>query len=344
MLKFHKPYCCLTLYISILVLFAIRSEIQCAPSEVVLDSFDDQIARDINTRHSRIKRDIIVYPSHDYDLETVNTKTLTESDIDYCTQDDMSMPFLNDDGEMECHPLLTQGPCKENQWFTLNEDQNAICRERDCSKENQDGHILFRGKCVSPGHTEGCPPGMEVQYNPFGYGECGCRDDFLPFQKPWQDSADACYQEYTCGPCQPGQQLRQTNEPGDLINLKCMDTGCPKMNEIKWADGNCYKVLSQCPLNSTSYAEFSKETRTVACQPEDSIRGVLTFAIGCNTGYKLNKQGLCQKVTKQRPKRNTPSRFPRGNARDINTYLRLRRRRRAKKEDQNQEQNQDVNQ
>jgi hypothetical protein len=92
--------------------------------------------------------------------------------LDFCTDHDQ-MPFYDQNyGEFLCYPLLEQGPCKDGEWYILNENllqPVATCAKRPCNGSTELIPYID-GTCEVLYYGAKCPPGMELLPTPFGKG------------------------------------------------------------------------------------------------------------------------------------------------------------------------------
>jgi hypothetical protein len=122
------------------------------------------------------------------------------------------MPYFNQTLNVyQCYPLLTQGPCEQNEWFVLEETQpnKTICLEKPCLSESNSQdlgdriissnsedvsidykeleedlsfyEVLFNGECKSKDDYKACPSGQELLTNAFGIGKCGFQNNIHDF-------------------------------------------------------------------------------------------------------------------------------------------------------------------
>jgi len=226
-------------------------------------------------------------------------------DIQRClNEEDYSMPFFDPKTrEFPCYKLLTQGPCNEDQIFVLDEEirfsnnkelPTTKCIDRECypipvPKENSTGNryqetVMFNGKCTNVSSSAECEgDNMVVLVNPFGKGECGCKDRFIEWNsKDGIDFSDEtkCYQEYVQGPCDFGYQLvskediqlsvsvnnriletpvwfslddNQVSREGDAKNdfgSMCIPSDCDNEDDVRLKSGKCIKPV-KCQRNET---------------------------------------------------------------------------------------------
>ena len=106
-------------------------------------------------------------------------RRIYEEALEKCTQEDGGdlMPFYNaTQGRYLCYKLLTQGPCEDKQWVTL--DQQLVkfglyfarCFDKKCQNEEL-VETRASQECRAIYGVKNCPPGMHLLVNPFGQGE-----------------------------------------------------------------------------------------------------------------------------------------------------------------------------
>merc|ERR1712038_358245 len=219
-------------------------------------------------------------------------------------------------GKFQCYQLLTQGPCDEGEWFVLDEEvrfpkkdgkaealPTAICKLKECDSveiERINGtiwnitQVMFNGKCTPVTSSEECDGDHKVVLvNPFGEGECGCKDSFTEWNSEGEvefSNEAKCHQEYLQGPCDSGHQLipkedvkitievnhrkletslwfasdpckfiLRENAENDFGSM-CVPSDCKETGQIRSKHGECI-IPEVCLINQTliTSAEFTKK-------------------------------------------------------------------------------------
>lgn len=217
------------------------------------------------------------------------------NDVRKCLNEDYSMPFFDFlTQQWVCHKLLTQGPCESDEWFVLSHNVSntnrdlpqATCMARECPSipvpednfVNFQERVMFNGVCTNVTSSKECKDmNMLVLINPFGEGECSCKDGYIegpPKGKPSVSEEKKCYQKYLQGPCQPGYQLvpkedvelqvtvnkRPLEKPvyfdtrptqitfddddRDFLGSICIPSDCEKEGFVRLKNGKCLKPKS----------------------------------------------------------------------------------------------------
>lgn len=253
-------------------------------------------------------------------------------DIRRClNEEEYSMPFFDPQtNEFPCHKLLTQGPCNEDQLFVLDEEirfsnnkelPTTKCIDRECYPKPEYKNnstellgwretVMFNGNCTEVRSSAECEgDNMVVLVNPFGKGECGCKDKFIEWNpKDDVDFSDdrKCYQAYLQGPCDLGYQLipkedielsvkvnnrtletpvwfslddnqvtRKGNSQNDFGSM-CIPSDCAKEGYVRLKSGKCIKP-AKCQSHETLIfsTEFSngnvEESNVTCCIDDDEI-------------------------------------------------------------------------
>jgi len=235
-------------------------------------------------------------------------------DVRKCLEQDYSMPFFSQTtGQVECHQLLTQGPCGSDEWFVLSYDANekdddlpqAICKKQVCDPIGNVQRVVFNGTCTNVTSSTECEStNMAILVNPFGEGECGCKERFIEWVSPEAINLSGnrqCYQEYLQGPCESGQQLVPNENEESIISENklppsavifgfsqilsndeddidvaesiCEESDCDKEGFLRLKTGECVEPNS-CPVESilVSSTEFSKKgtSKEVKFQNEET--------------------------------------------------------------------------
>jgi len=160
----------------------------------------------------------------------------------------------------------------------------AKCIDRECEpipipgKNSTQETVMFNGKCTNVTSSSECEQdNTVVLVNPFGKGECGCKDRFTEWSS--KDSVDfsedtKCYQEYLQGPCDSGYQLT----PKEDIELVVMVNNRELETPVWFGLGD-----NQVPRRDYADNDFGS-----MCLPSD-----------CHEeGYVRLKSGQCIRPTK----------------------------------------------
>merc|ERR1712223_127290 len=247
-------------------------------------------------------------PEFEFPKSGISFSTSDENDeykdISRClNEEDYSMPYFDPKTrQFPCYKLLTQGPCDVGQLFVLDEEirfsnNNELpttkCIDRECDpipvvhengRTSTQETVMFNGKCTNVTSSDECVGDHEVVFvNPFGEGECGCKDGFTKWNSKdgVEFSKDSkCYQEYLQGPCNNGYQLtpkedielmvtvnnrtletpvwfslsdnqvsRRENALNDFGSL-CIPSDCAKEGYVRLKSEKCIKP-AKCNANET---------------------------------------------------------------------------------------------
>lgn len=117
----------------------------------------------------------------------------------------------------ECHSLLQQGPCPDNQWFILRDDTAiakiaiATCVDYPCQNTSY-VPLVDTEKCQLIGDESPCQDGAVVVADYFGKGKCECQEGYLPYE-------DKCIKNGSQGPCQEQEIFTLTDDDQPLCEL-----------------------------------------------------------------------------------------------------------------------------
>merc|ERR1711962_367166 len=247
----------------------------------------------------------IIFPDEIEQMKK-EAKQTYEFFINKCTEED-EMPYYNQIlKKYECHPLLSQGPCKPGYWLVLDKDQpnKAVCAEELC-KENHEyeyedyednliDKVNYNGGCVDKYDPDICPYGQELLTNAFGEGECDCMEGFLPYIE--ENESVSCYQEFLQGPCPQGQEYSFPDEDTQDLEPSCIPTDC-KSGEILYVN----QCIPAPDCKDPNYVQFDKKENssmivTTCVHPTLGHRTQLISGIKrCGPGKRLDARGNCKK-------------------------------------------------
>jgi len=213
---------------------------------------------------------------------------------------------------------LSQGPCKDGEWLVLDKTVHL-----DLSLEGSVGKCVpmpcedmqnlipdASGECQSVNDGSNCNgDNMEMLINPYGIGECNCKEGFLPWNNGTADEVKKCYNQYSQGPCKPDCKFTWDY---DTDCPKCLKTEVAKLKDLRGTckdpevlypdrngENHCYKLDTQgpCPEGELFIMEFnSRDTVKPICVTNGFglrsplISGFLT----CPEGKVLDTRGVCK--------------------------------------------------
>ena len=183
----------------------------------------------------------------------------------------------------QCHALLQQGPCLDDEWLILKQSNNDIfitCQKRPCPCRTSDQslcEVLITKKVTDCGQEREekachvalaaeqdgiCDEGEQIIVTPFGDGICGCR--LSPVHMKWNGDGKCHPLLYQGSPCPENQSLQFSRIENRAL---CMATLC-KPGYVLYDDGGCYRLDTQGPCDEIEKLGINTKTHELECIPE----------------------------------------------------------------------------
>ena len=183
-----------------------------------------------------------------------------------------------------CYSLLQQGPCDDDEWLTLNDEDalndniTIVCSKRPCPCRRADAYlceVLIPKKVVECGSIEKvqkschvamaaeqdgiCEKGQQILVTPYGDGVCGCIMN--PPHMTWNGDGQ-CYPLFEQGgPCLENESLQFSPKENQTV---CTPTLC-KPGFVLYEDGKCYMIDTQGPCDDMSKLGIDPKSHTLQC-------------------------------------------------------------------------------
>ncbi|KAK3871770.1 hypothetical protein Pcinc_023115 [Petrolisthes cinctipes] len=258
--------------------------------------------------HSRSKRQVV----------SVNIPTLQgfvrggdDAPSDVCKRDEV---FVDEDGE--CHQLLSQGPCEDEEVvFVDTYTKKGYCGPRLCPPERV--FVFSDQMCHDPRELGVCPPGRMLFTSGFGTPVCGCPDG--TYEEDDDPDEDVCEPVLGGNPCNKGQVFwfsdfkrpaRCVSDPCGGLNEKRSEKELPYVPALY--DGRCYQIGTQPSFcKSDQLYSISFELLKGVCSTlenagfevldEDGALSFLSTGIDRNTPDSRRKTQKPGTTTKRKP-------------------------------------------
>ena len=220
----------------------------------------------------------------------------------------------------ECHELLTQGPCQDNQWLALRRRMKVrnkfmievACQDRPCPCLDEDPlmcevlvphNTTLRSQChpscqvsLAAAQNGICRPGEQLYNTPFGEGICDCR----PGHMRLRDGQCQPINGFRNGPripnpCPEGHQLEFDPIRDDLVCVRniCLD------GYILLKDGRCHKPDTRANCKPGFKLKLDPITKQPSCQLVGKQKRVFDLMPDPNWKKKEEKKTPPSDVHKQ---------------------------------------------
>lgn len=194
--------------------------------------------------HSRRKRQVV-----SVDIPTLQGFVAGGDDTapDVCQRDEVYVVE-----EEECHQVLSQGPCEDDEVVLLDAStKKGYCGPRLCSPDRV--FVFSDQMCHDPRELGLCPPGRMLFTSSFGTPVCGCPDG--TYEEEDDPDEDVCEPVLGESGCKEGQVFWFSDFKRPA---KCVADPCGGLNQKRGPsdlphvpalfDGRCYQIGTRPPF------------------------------------------------------------------------------------------------